>query len=164
MAEPRGRLADLDREQLPSLDQAKEPQAARAAEIEQRRAAAGRRNEIGPLQSRSGDAAAGETRAGLKPLGKTAGEIRLAWQLAKTVDQLAQAIEDRGLILVHVSREEAADSYQARICQGPRPAKPHPQGRFRRSRSARTRIDQRTTGDQWEEIQKKFGGIDPANC
>ena len=35
-------------------------------------------------------------------------KIRCAWQLTKTGEQFAQAIEDRGLILVYVSREEAA--------------------------------------------------------
>ena len=190
LAEIRNRLADLDRSQLPSVDQAKTRQhdreAARAAEIEQRRAAAGRRDEIGPdraaaaaqervkhgraapEQGRDNRPASGRQSAPqpeIKPLGKTAGDIRLAWQLTKTADQFAQAIEDRGLILVHVSREQAADTYRAREFA-------KAVGRQNRAlregfavvdrRGNVTRIDQRTTGDQWEEIQKRLGGIDRA--
>ena len=99
----------------------------------------------------------------IKPLGQTAGEIRLAWQLTKTADQFAQAIEDRGLILVHVSREEAEASQRAA-------AFAKAIGRQNRAlkegfavvdrRGNVTRIDQRATGDHWEEIQKRLAGID----
>ena len=99
----------------------------------------------------------------IKPLGQTAGEIRLAWQLTKTGPQFAQEIENRGLIFVHVSREEAADSYRAReyakaIKRQNRALKEGFAVVDRRGNV--TRIDQRTTGDLWEEIQKKLGGID----
>ncbi|MBV8401726.1 MAG: hypothetical protein JOZ17_23835 [Acetobacteraceae bacterium] len=46
LAETRDRLADLDRTQLPSVDQAIAMQLARAAEMEQRREAVGRTDEI----------------------------------------------------------------------------------------------------------------------
>ena len=67
------------------------------------------------------------------------------------------------MILVHVSREEAADSYRARE---------YAKAINRQNRALKegfavvdrrgtvTRIDQRATGDHWEEIQKKLGGID----
>ena len=97
----------------------------------------------------------------IKPLGQTAGEIRLAWQLTATADQFAQALEDKGLILVHISREEAEASHRAHAFAA---------AIDRQSRELRegfavvdqrgnvTRIDQRTTGDQLEEIQKRLGG------
>lgn len=125
LAEIRDRFADLDRTQLPTVDQAKEMQ--RSAEIDRqaeraiqaaRAAAQGRKDEFRPNRYAEIDrqaeqamqgahaAAKGRTddiRPEIKPLGKTAGEIRLAWQLTKTADQFAQALEDKGLILVHVS-------------------------------------------------------------
>ena len=66
---------------------------------------------------------------------------------------------------MHVSREEAADTYRAREFA-------KAVGRQNRAlregfavvdrRGNVTCIDQRTTGDQWEEIQKRLGGIDRA--
>ncbi|MBV9964399.1 MAG: relaxase/mobilization nuclease domain-containing protein, partial [Alphaproteobacteria bacterium] len=99
----------------------------------------------------------------IRPLGKTAGEIRLAWQLTATPDQFAQALEDKGLILVHISHEEAEASHRAHAFA---------KAVDRQSRELRegfavvdqrgnvTRIDQRVTGDHLEEIQKRLGGID----
>jgi hypothetical protein len=76
-----------------------------------------------------------------------------------------ERIEDKGLILVHVSREEADASHRAhafaKVIGNQRRelregfAVVDPRGNV-------TRIDQRTTGDQWEEIQKRLGGIDKA--
>ena len=107
LAETRDRLADLDRSQLPSVEQAKEMQAAREAQEREKhgRGADGQGRDNRPASDPQRSA-----QPEIKPLGQTAGEIRLAWQLTKTAEQFAQAIEDRGLILVHVSREEAEDS------------------------------------------------------
>jgi len=171
LAETRGRLGDLDRALLPGVEQAKEHQAARAAEAAQEREKHGRgadRAELAPdlIRGQGNTLSEGPPRSPqpeIKPLGKTAGEIRLAWQLTKTADQFAQAIEDRGLILVHVSREEAENSHRAA-------AFAKAIGRQNRAlkegfavvdaRGNVTRIDQRTTGDLWEEIQKRLAGID----
>jgi hypothetical protein len=149
LAETRARLSDLDRAQLPSVEKAKELQAARARERQAREAEQGRGAE--------------KAQPTIKPLGKTAGEIRLAWQLTATTEQFAQAIEDRGLILVHVSADEAAASQRAQ-------AFAKAIGRQNRAvkegfavvdaRGNVTRIDQRTTGEQWEVIQKRLAGID----
>jgi hypothetical protein len=163
LAAIRERLADLDRAQLPGVDQAKEMQAARAAVVAQERVKHGR----GADGAGQGIAPSGERESGaqpaIKPLGKTAGEIRLAWQLTKTPGQFAQALEDRGLILVHVSREEAEKSWRAAAFH---------KAIGRQSRALKEgfavvdqrgnfyRVDQRTTGDHWEEIQKRLGGID----
>lgn len=155
LAETRKRLSDLDRAQLPSVEQAKELQARRAQE----RAKQG--HEAAAGQGRGSEAA--EASPPIKPLGKTAGEIRLAWQLTATAAQFAQAIEDRGLILVHISAQEATASQRAQ-------AFAKAIGRQNRAlkegfavvdaRGNVTRIDQRTTGEQWEVIQKRLAGID----
>jgi hypothetical protein len=101
----------------------------------------------------------------IRPLGKTAGEIRLAWRLTDTGQQFAQEIEKRGLALVYVSAEEAAASQRARDFAKAM----NRQGRALKegfavvdSRGTVTRIDQRVTGDQGEEITKRLGGIDRA--
>jgi len=163
LAEIRTRLADLDRSQLPSVDQAKEMQAerqaARAAQEREKHAGAG-------IAAGQGTTRPDRPQPELKPLGKTAGEIRLAWSLSRSADEFARGIEQRGLILVNVSREEAEASHRAHDFA-------KALGRQNRvlkegfavvdQRGTVTRIDQRTTGDQWEEIQKRLGGIDPAS-
>jgi hypothetical protein len=161
LAETRGRLVDLDRSQLLSVDQAKELQAERQAAREAReREKHGGRDGVGQGTTRSDGPA-------IKPLGKTAGEIRTAWGITRdrSVNAFAEEIAQRGLILVHVSREEAAETYRARefakaIERQNRALKEGFAVVDRRGNV--TRIDQRTTGDHWEEIQKRLGGIDRA--
>jgi hypothetical protein len=167
LAETRARLADLDRSQLPGVEQAKEMQAERqAARAAQEREKHGRAADA-PAQANAASHGPQNGRdVAAKPLpglGRTAGEIRLAWTLTATAAQFAEDIERRGLILVHVSREDAEESHRAHAFA---------KAINRQSRELRegfavvdgrgtvTRIDQRTTGDQWEEIQKRLGGID----
>ena len=86
--------------------------------------------------------------------------------LSRSGADFARGIEERGLILVHVSAEEAQTSERSHAF-----AKAiNRQNRALKEgfavvdqRGNVTRIDQRTTGDQWEEIQKRLGGIDPAS-
>jgi Relaxase/Mobilisation nuclease domain len=157
------RLSDLDKSQLPSVDQAKQMQRDRAAREGQEREKHGRAADAPGQQKGPSHGPQRSPQPEIKPLGQTAGEIRLAWHLTKTGDQFAQAIEDRGLILVHVSREEAAASYRAR--EYAKEIK-HQNRALKEGfavvdrRGSVYRIDQRTTGDLWEEIQKKLGGID----
>ena len=149
LAETRARLSDLDRAQLPGVEKAKELQAARARERQAREAEQGRGAE--------------KAQPEIKPLGKTAGEIRLAWQLTSTAAQFAQAIEDRGLILVHVSAEEAAASQRAQAFAkaiGGQNRAVKEGFAVVDARGNVTRIDQRTTGEQWEVIEKRLAGID----
>lgn len=158
------RLGDLDRAQLPSVDQAKETQQARAHAREPLQAQEHGRDINGHgKENRPTDSPQRGPQPEIKPLGQIAGEIRLAWQLTKTGAQFAEAIEKRGLILVHVSREEAADSYRAReyakAIKGQNRALKEGFAVVDRRGNA-YRVDQRTTGDLWEEIQKKLGGID----
>jgi hypothetical protein len=141
--------------------------AAARAEAEQRKAAIGRTDDIRPDAAKARqkvkhwrDAPAERQE---KPLGKTAGEIRLAWSLTRSGQQFAQEIERRGLQVVYVSRERAEASHRAHAFA---------KAAARQSRALKegfgvvdargnvTRIDQRTTGDLWEEIQKRLGGID----
>jgi hypothetical protein len=182
-AELRAFMKDVDPATLPTIEQAKAQQRARAAEVEQRKAAIGRYDDIRPEataraaehekpgrpaaeQGREDRPASGPPRAPqpeIKPLGKTAGEIRLAWQLTTTAAQFEARIEDKGLILVHVSRDEAENSWRAA-------AFAKAIGRQNRAlregfavvdqRGNVTRIEQRNTGSQWEEIQKRLGGVD----
>jgi hypothetical protein len=163
LAATRERLGDLDRSQLPGVEQAQELQAAWAAERTQERGKHGRAADGLGQGITSSDSRQQAPQPEIKPLGKTASEIRLAWQLTKTAEQFAQAIEDRGLILVHVSREEGEDSRR-------RAAFAAAIGRQNRafkegfavvdSRGNVIRIDQRTTGDHLEEIEKRLAGID----
>jgi hypothetical protein len=164
LKEINGRLSDLDKTQLPSVDQAKQMQLGRAASREAQQAQEraqgidGHGKETTPSQ-----APENARQPKIKPLGQTAGEMRVAWQLTKTGPQYAQAIEDRGLILVYVTREEAAKSYRAReyakAIKGQNRALKEGFAVVDR-RGNVYRVDQRTTGDLWEEIQKKLGGID----
>jgi hypothetical protein len=167
LAETRNRLADLDRSQLPGVEQAKELQAQRqlgreAAQTQKH----GRGAEAAGQGTTLSDGHQRGPQVAIKPLGKTAGEIRLAWSLSRSGADFARGIEERGLILVHVSAEEARASERAHAF-----AKAiNRQNRALKEgfavvdqRSNVTRIDQRTTGDQWEEIQKRLGGIDPAS-
>ena len=166
LAETRPRLGDLDRAQLPGVDQAKELQAERKATREGQERGRHGRGADGPRQAATlSDGHQGGPQPEIKPLGKTAGEIRLAWNVTRHrgADAFAEQIEKRGLILVYVSAEEAAASQRA---QAFAKAIGHQNRALKEgfavvdSRGNVTRIDQRTTGDQWEEIQKRLGGID----
>jgi hypothetical protein len=148
LEEIRARLADLDRSQLPSVDQAKELQTQRQA-----------------ARAPSFAKATADRQPEIKPLGQTAGEIRMAWNVTRHrgANELVEEIEKRGLQLVYVTADEAKASERAHAF-----AKAiNRQNRALKEgfavvdrRGTVTRIDQRTTGDQWEEIQKRLGGID----
>lgn len=156
LAETGKRLADIDRSKLPSVEEAQDWQAGRRAVRE----AAEKAKHPG----RHGDAAKSEPPK-IKPLGKTAGEIRMAWNVTRQRDAaaLVEDLANRKLTLVYVGADEARRSERAKDF-----AKAI--GRSNRAlkegfavvdrRGAITRIDQRVTGDLWEEIQKRFGGID----
>jgi hypothetical protein len=164
LAETRNRLGDLDRSQLPSVDRAKVLQEQRqlAREI-------GRKQEQrvdGPGQGTKLPDGEREAQPAIKPLGKTAGEIRMAWSLSRSGQDFARGIEDRGLILVHVCAEEARASERAHAF-----AKAiNRQNRALKEgfavvdqRGNVTQIDQRVTGDLRAEIDKRLGSIDPAS-
>ena len=165
LAEIGARLADLDRSTLRNateVSRERQPQRQTAREAQEGQQYAGAADMRGKANTASDGHARGP-QPEKKPLGKTAGEIRLAWSLTRSGQQFAQEIDTRGLALVYVSRERADASHRS-----------HAFARTvnRQSRELRegfgvvdprgnvTRIDQRVTGDLWEEIQKRLGGID----
>ena len=91
------RLGDLDRTKLPSVDQAQQMQRDRAAQQAQEREKHGRAADAPGQERGRSDGPQRGPQPEIKPLGQTAGEMRLAWQLSKTGEQFAQAIENRGL-------------------------------------------------------------------
>lgn len=166
LEETRGRLADLDRAQLPGVEQAKELQAQRQLAREAAQAEKHGRGADAPGQANTRPSSPErEAQPAIKPLGKTAGDIRLAWSLSRSAGDFVRGIEERGLILVHVSAGEARESERAHAF-----AKAiNRQNRALKEgfavvdqRGNVTRIDQRVTGDLREEIDKRLGGIDRA--
>jgi hypothetical protein len=160
LAVTRDRLADLARAQLPSVAQAQARQAeisaARTPETARQKPEQGARVDSGPAAARGGYAPLNEPPRA-KPFGATAGEIRLAWELTGSGRQFAERLEDKGLILVFVTAEEAKAS------RGDRQSRTMREGfAVVDQRGAVTRIDQRVTGDLWEEIEKKLGSVDHA--
>jgi hypothetical protein len=178
LKEINARLADLDRSQLPSVDHAKQMQLDRLAvrEASQTRdhGPEGIAPPTGPTPSQAPGNGPGidikprrdeaEKNYSKRELGQTAGEIRMAWAMTRHrgADELLEETERRGLIMVYVSREEAAASYRAREFAKTikRQSRALKEGfAVVDQRGNVTRIDQRATGDLWEEIQKRLGGI-----
>jgi hypothetical protein len=162
------RLSGLDRAQLPSVDQAKQMQLDRQAAREASQTHETARDAVMAREAKTPSQAPEKApQPEIKPLGVTAGEVRMAWQTTRHRDAaaLVEDLEKRGLIMVHVSREEAAASYRARdfaksIKRQNRALK---EGfAVVDARGSVTRIDQRVTGDLWAEIEKRLGGIDRA--
>ena len=105
----------------------------------------------------------------MRPLGKTAGEIRAAWTLSRTAEELEEALAAKGITLAEVSAEEARQSERTA-------AFAKETGSFARvwrdgeivavdGRGDVHRLDQRTTGDLRPEIDARldgFAGIDRA--
>src|ERR1700730_3554730 len=156
------RLSDLDRSTLRSAAVVSDERQQAAREAQERKKHGAAIDRPGQANART-DGPQRAPQPEIKPLGKTAGEIRLAWKLTPAGGQFAQEIEKRGLILVHVSRDEAEASHRAHAFA---------KAIDRQSRELRegfavvdrrgpaTRIDPRTTGEKLEEIQKRLGGID----
>jgi len=129
VAELRAFMKDIDRQSLPTVAEGKARQLARAAEIEQRRAAAGRYDDIRPdraaaaAQEREKHGRAADTPGQdkgpshgpqsapqpQKPLDKTSGDIRTAWNLSRTAEQLTEALAARGIGIARVTAEEAIE-------------------------------------------------------
>jgi hypothetical protein len=114
-----------------------------------------------------------ETRAGAgdrpkaedtRPLSPAAGEIRLAWTVARSAEELETALAAHGITLARVTAEEAAISQRVA-------AFAEAAGRFAPvladgeivavdGRAAVHRLTERTTGDTPPEIEARFPGID----
>jgi hypothetical protein len=102
----------------------------------------------------------------MRPLGKTAGEIRAAWTLSRTAEQLEEALAARGITLAEVSAGEARQSERtaafakevgnfARVLKEGEIVAVNTHGEIHR-------LDPRTTGDTAPEIEARLSGIDRA--
>ncbi|MGE0565856.1 MAG: relaxase/mobilization nuclease domain-containing protein [Pseudolabrys sp.] len=142
------------------------------SEIEQAFAAeAGRTTEPNPPPGRDKAGADGASENAIeaediRPLGKTTQDIRAAWALSNSVDELEETLAMRGITLAVVSDEEARQSYR-------RAAFAKEIGNFIpelgkgeivavNSHGHVYRLNQRTTGDTREEIDERLSSIDRA--
>jgi hypothetical protein len=155
LAATRERLADIDRQQLPGVDEAKTRQLARQAAMEARhwqQPEAGRETRGAVEQA----APAPEKR----PPGKTASAVLAA---ARDPFEFAKGIEDRGLIFVYVTGEEAKASERTRAFAKAinRQSRVLHEGfAVVDQRGYVTRIDERVTGENWPDIQQHLATID----
>ena len=144
--------------------------AAERAMQEARHAAKGRTDDTRPDAARAAPEARERPEPeDMRPLGKTAGEIRTAWTLSGTAEELEEALAARGITLAVVTAEEARQS--ERIAAFAKEA-----GNFASKlregeivavdqHGSVHRLDQRTTGDLRPEIEARlngFAGIDRA--
>jgi hypothetical protein len=129
------------------------------------------------------DASAGrETRAGagepssapegwpepedMRPLGKTAGEIRTAWALSGSAGQFEEALAAKGISLAVVSRDEAEQSqrtaaFAKEVGNFAPTLKPGEIVAVNEHGDVH-RLTERTTGDTAPDIEARFPGIDRA--
>jgi hypothetical protein len=102
----RDRLADIDKANLPGVERAQEIQRERMAERERQRGESERAQAATQKEQEQKAAAPAKE----KPLGKTAGEIRLAMSLTDSGQGFASALEDRGLTLFCVTEQDKVNS------------------------------------------------------
>ena len=184
LAQTRDRLADLDRSQLPGVEQAQAMQAERhhAPEPEVEKHPEGGIPTYRPPSENAPAATAARQNVAQepetakteekRPLGKTAAQIHAAWNetrnpadLAASAAAFVAAIEDRGPILVYVTADEAKASERARAFAKAieRQNRAVKEGfAVVDERGTVTRIDQRVTGDLWQEIEQRLASIDRA--
>ena len=133
----RDKLADIDRDSLPSVAEARATQREKHTEKQ-------------PAPQ----------------LGKAAGEIRLSWNTTKSAEAFAAALDERGAILARVSPVEAEDSHRLHAFTkavgnySPR----YSEGEFVVVNKFGNvqRLNQRTTGQSRDEIDKRLATLDPA--
>ena len=115
--EVRGKLADLDREQMPSVEQAHERLQGRETDREReawedRLAAAAIQKDQAEhqnaLKARDAGRNPPEAEAKNKALGQAAGDIRLAANLSHSGEEFALFLASRGYVLARVTEQEAA--------------------------------------------------------
>jgi hypothetical protein len=101
------------------------------------------------------------------PLNKTAGDIHIAFSLARTAEQLTEALAARGLAIAAVSADEAYESERKRAFAkeiGNRaPVYRADELVVVNSFGSIYRLDERTTGQPRAEIDKKLVGLNPAD-
>jgi hypothetical protein len=175
LAEIGARISDLDRAQLPTVETAQEMQrarqpareAARAARaVAQTREATAAATPPGQTNTRTGGPESAPPPA-IKPLSKTAGDIRMAWTLSRSQEELTAGLAERGMRLARATPEEAERSrrsaaYLRAIGKYAAEFDPFEVVVVNRFGNA-VRLDQRTTGDLRAEIDKRLAMIDAAS-
>ena len=147
LAAMRERMSDLDRSELPSVEQAKEQLAERQPKPELQQEAKPEKPE--PV------------------LGRTANDIRTAWRTSGSISELEEALAGRGVSLAEVSAEEARASQRtaafarevgnvSRVLKEAEIVAVDGYGRV-------YHLNQRTTGDTAPEIKDRLAGIDRAS-
>jgi hypothetical protein len=102
---------------------------------------------------------------GMRPLGKTAADIRAAWTLSRSAEQLEDALASRGITLAEVSAEEARQSQRtaAFVKEVGNFARVLKEGEIVAvTARGNHRLDARTTGDAHPDIEARFPGLDRA--
>lgn len=109
--------------------------------------------------------AAAETKPD-RPLGKMTGQIRMAWSLSRTGDQLEEALAVRGMTLAQVNAEEARASERraafAKAIGNFLPAWREGEIVVVDGYGTAHRLNERTTGERRPEIEGRLAGIDRA--
>jgi hypothetical protein len=154
-----------------------EAAAIRAAEREAHASAKGRRDDIKPGRdaqnaqergehARATDSPSSDNARSTAPLGKTAGDIRTAWNLSRTAEQLNEALAARGLSVARIDAAEAYESERvskfAKEIGNRSPVYREGELVVVNSFGSVYRFDERTTGQQRGEIDKRLAGIDAA--
>jgi hypothetical protein len=165
LAETRNRLGDLDRAQLPSVEAAKVQQHVREAAREARQSERAMQEARAGVPEPSGGTQRRPEPEDMRPLGKTAGEIRTAWTLSRSsVEQLDEALAARGMTLAAVSAEDARQSERAaafaKEVGNHIPILRAGEIVVVDNHGAVSRLTERTTGDTRAEIEARLGGID----
>jgi Relaxase/Mobilisation nuclease domain len=170
LAQTRARLADLDREQLPTVEQAREQQIERSLERAEK------------TLEQTVERTAPEPEREEKPLGRMAGEIHLAYTLSDSAQGFAEALQERGLRLSRASaqdidhNEQMRAGYQQYVADHPEEAKTYGIKEPPRLREGELVIvalyqnepslyflNERTTGDERGEIAKYLSTLNPGN-
>ena len=100
----------------------------------------------------------------MRPLGKTPGDIRMAWSLTRITGDLEEALAARGITLARVTPEEASQSERtaafaqevgnvARVLREDEVVAVNARGDV-------YRLDTRTTGDERSAIEGRLAGLD----
>ena len=176
----RERMADVPRDSLPTVAEAREaqrtrPPLAHQPELEQTTVAPAApapkpqekpSPEIAPAPEIARDAAQPTDQPPAASLGKTAGEIRILWNVSASAKSFAAALDERGMSLARVDGDEAAASQRAhafaRALGNYAPRYDEGQIVVVTSFGNVHKLNERTTGQTADAIEKRLGTLDPA--
>ena len=177
----RERMADVPRDRLPTVAEAREaqrtrPPLAHQPELEQTTVAPAAAPapkpqdkpspEIAPAPEIARPAAQPTDQPPAASLGKTAGEIRILWNVSASAESFAAALDERGMSLARVDGDEAAASQRAhafaRALGNYAPRYDEGQIVVVTSFGNVHKLNERTTGQTADAIEKRLGTLDPA--